>query len=221
MNPAMLLDPKSFRADAAAAFREPARVPLPIQTTTEAPAPIEFQFATPSDGYITAGNSPSRHMQAEPQMQTQVQTQLQTQVQAQPSANGTQTPPINGFGSMIERVNNVEQRAFPPQPKRRKTQNEDINPAPTFASGSGGVLGAHIREKREAATNGASQQTVVDLTDAGRCPSGSQVNLSNLSKLIYPRGQVRYCRGTGSKGGGDLLRHDPACQAKLPYRSKP
>ena len=179
MNPAMLLDPKSFRADAAAAFREPARVPLPIQTTTEAPAPIEFQFATPSDGYITAGNSPSRHMQVEPQMQTQVQTQLQTQVQtqvqAQPSANGTQTPPTNGFGSMIERVNNVEQRAFPPQPKRRKTQNEDINPAPTFASGSGGMLGGHIKERREAAANGASQQTVVDLTDAGRCPSATKV----------------------------------------------
>ena len=159
MNPAMLLDPKSFRAETAA-YREPANIPI---QTVAAPAPMEFQFATPSDGYVTAGNPPSR------------QAQAQVQAQAQPPTNGTQTPPTNGFGTMIERANNVEQRTIIPQPKRRKTQNEDINPAPTFASGSGGMLGGHIKERREAAANGASQQTVVDLTDAGRCPSATKV----------------------------------------------
>ena len=156
LNPALLLNPKAYSAEAvaAAAAREPTRMPIQTAQTAQiaqAPASVEFQFSTPSDGYLTAGNSPSH--------------------QTQPAVNGTQTPPTTGFGSMIERANNVEHRAFVPQPKRRKLQGEEMHASQSFASGSGGMLGGHIKERREAATNGASQQTVVDLTDAGRCPS--------------------------------------------------
>ena len=157
LNPALLLNPKAYRAEAAAAAaaatsNESTRMPIQTAQTVQTSAPVEFQFSTPSDGYLTAGNSPSH--------------------QAQPAANGTRTPPTTGFGSMIERANNVEHRAFVPQPKRRKLQNEEMHAGQSFASGSGGMLGGHIKERREAAINGASQQTVVDLTDAGRCPSG-------------------------------------------------
>lgn len=71
---------------------------------------------------------------------------------------------------MIERMNNIEHRTFVPQPKRRKLQNEeDINFSHGFNGSSGGMLGEHVKERREVAANHPTLKSVetVDLTEAG------------------------------------------------------
>ncbi|KAI1116900.1 SNF2 family N-terminal domain-containing protein [Nemania sp. NC0429] len=75
--------------------------------------------------------------------------------------------PPNGVGAMIERVNNVEHRALlSPQPKRRKLEyREGLGPKPGFSSGGSGMMGQHMKEKREEYTETATTQVdMVDLT---------------------------------------------------------
>ncbi|KAI0542995.1 SNF2 family N-terminal domain-containing protein [Xylaria digitata] len=73
----------------------------------------------------------------------------------------------NGFGTMIERMNNVEYRTFaPPQTKRRKLEPENgFEMKPGFGAGGSGILGQHIAEKRDEFKQAASTQVeTVDLT---------------------------------------------------------
>ncbi|KAK0637215.1 SNF2 family N-terminal domain-containing protein [Bombardia bombarda] len=82
-----------------------------------------------------------------------------------------QTVPIfeNGFGRRIDSLYNVQERIATPQPKRRKTQNENDTSASDggFVRASSGILGEHIRQHR---VEGMSRPPVkpletVDLTD--------------------------------------------------------
>ncbi|KAI0815779.1 SNF2 family N-terminal domain-containing protein [Xylaria sp. FL0064] len=75
--------------------------------------------------------------------------------------------PPNGFGAMIERMNNVEHRTLvAPQNKRRKVETEDRpETKPGFGAGGSGMIGQHIAEKREESRQAASTQVeMVDLT---------------------------------------------------------
>lgn len=166
LNPALLLNPKGYGASQPAS-REGTRHSTPI---TESSAPVEFQFSTPNDSHAAE--------------------QVVRPNGTSPLPNGLHMPQTNGFGGMIERMNNTEHRTFVPQPKRRKTQNEnDENMSMThgFSGGSGGMLGGHIRERREAAANQPTPKTVemVDLTNAGEFLSRQR----SSSKLTYHRGR--------------------------------
>ncbi|TRX98329.1 hypothetical protein FHL15_000974 [Xylaria flabelliformis] len=73
----------------------------------------------------------------------------------------------SGFGTMIERMNNVEHRALAsPQIKRRKLElEESFESKPGFGAGGSGIIGHHIKEKREESKrNGSTQVEMVDLT---------------------------------------------------------
>lgn len=156
LNPALLLNPKGYGASASASKDvTPNSIPSTGRST-----PIEFQFSTPNDGYAI-----------EPRSQSHGST---------PLTNGHHTPQTNGFGGMIERMNNIEHRTFTPQPKRRKLQNEEnMDSSHGFNGRSGGVLGEHIKERREAGANYPTLKTVetVDLTVAGELfPSWSYIS---------------------------------------------
>ncbi|KAL2021975.1 hypothetical protein VTK56DRAFT_6394 [Thermocarpiscus australiensis] len=66
-------------------------------------------------------------------------------------------PPImpvfqNGFGKSIERLHNVQDRIALPQPKRRKTENENdpessLTPNGAFAGATSGLLSQHIKNE--------------------------------------------------------------------------
>ena len=74
----------------------------------------------------------------------------------------------NGYGHHIERLNNVQERIAVPQPKRRKTENEDDVQMVdgNFRGSSSGVLAEHLRKNRiEPMTKlPVRQMETVDLT---------------------------------------------------------
>ncbi|KAI0971361.1 SNF2 family N-terminal domain-containing protein [Xylaria arbuscula] len=72
----------------------------------------------------------------------------------------------NGFGTMIERMNNVENRTLAPQTKRRKVEGGDgLEAQPGFGAGGSGIIGQYITEKRAESKQAASTQVeMVDLT---------------------------------------------------------
>ncbi|KAH8164314.1 hypothetical protein CIB48_g3945 [Xylaria polymorpha] len=75
--------------------------------------------------------------------------------------------PPNGFGTMIERMNNVEHRTLAsPQYKRRKLEPEEgFGLKPSFGTGGGGMMGQYIQEKKEESKRaGSTQVEMVDLT---------------------------------------------------------
>ncbi|KAL8407948.1 hypothetical protein RB594_006669 [Gaeumannomyces avenae] len=75
--------------------------------------------------------------------------------------------PTNGVGAMIERINNVESRAFVPEPKRRKLEPSP-QPMASSSRGSSGMLGGYIKEQKTEEVSGGglvkAPQTV-DLTE--------------------------------------------------------
>ncbi|TGJ88287.1 hypothetical protein E0Z10_g413 [Xylaria hypoxylon] len=75
--------------------------------------------------------------------------------------------PPNGFGTMIERMNNLEHRTFAsPQTKRRKVETENgFETKPSFGAGGSGILSQHITEEGEESKQAARTQVeMVDLT---------------------------------------------------------
>lgn len=89
--------------------------------------------------------------------------------------------PPNGVGAMIERVNNVEHRALvSPQPKRRKIEfGEGLEPKPGFGPGGSGIMGQHMKEKREEYKQAATTQVdMVDLTSGSRSPLSKVTGIS-------------------------------------------
>ncbi|KAI0161658.1 SNF2 family N-terminal domain-containing protein [Hypoxylon sp. FL1284] len=104
-------------------------------------AGLEFQFANPNETFAPAD---------------------------QPFPNGHVTP-NNNFGDMIDRMNNVEQRAFVPQTKRRKLEEQGVNQVRTFGNRGSGDIAQYVKESRQ---DGPSQQLpsrhveAIDLTDA-------------------------------------------------------
>ncbi|XXG99171.1 hypothetical protein Hte_005506 [Hypoxylon texense] len=146
LNPALLLNPKGYVAPAPAppARQDAASMPFTSSNNSNSSAGLEFQFANPHDSFAPAG---------------------------QPlHPNGHPTPPPNNFGDMMDRMNNVEQRMFVPQPKRRKLEAEDgINPVRAFGNGASGDVGQYVRERRQDATTqqrATRPVEAIDLTDA-------------------------------------------------------
>ncbi|KAI1075619.1 SNF2 family N-terminal domain-containing protein [Whalleya microplaca] len=143
LNPALLLNPRGYTAS------QPTKdAPGRAANGSADPAPVEFQFSRPDDGFTNTS-------------QASFDQPFYT--------NGHSTPPTNGYSDMIDRMNNVEQRAFIPQPKRRKLESEDSNGSQHgFGSGGSGAIGQYIREKREDSVTQPLMKRVetVDLTDA-------------------------------------------------------
>ncbi|KAI1095967.1 SNF2 family N-terminal domain-containing protein [Rostrohypoxylon terebratum] len=145
LNPALLLNPKGYAAQAA-------QSPLPRQNvpnrtfsgSTNPPADVEFQFSNPHDGFA----STSQYTYT----------------------NGQTLPQMHDFGGMIDRMNNVEQRTFAPQSKRRRLESEEsTNSMHGFGSGGGSDMGQYIKENRQNTTNyqpPSNRVETVDLTDA-------------------------------------------------------
>ncbi|KAI1379432.1 SNF2 family N-terminal domain-containing protein [Hypoxylon crocopeplum] len=146
LNPALLLNPKGYGA--------PSPSPSPSLSARQNgagspfngssnPTEVEFQFPNPHDSFA----SPSQPIYS----------------------NGQYTLESNNFDNMIDRMNNVEQRTFAPQIKRRRLATEDdINSMRAYGSGSSGDVGQYVREaQREAANQQYSMKRVeaVDLTD--------------------------------------------------------
>lgn len=142
LNPALLLNPKGYVAPAPTARQDAASMSFNNSNNS---AGVEFQFANPHDGFTSAGQSLY--------------------------SNGHATPPPNNFVDMMDRMNNVEQRMFVPQSKRRKLEAEHgIDPARAFGNGGSGDVGQYLRERRQDAPT--QQRTTgpveaIDLTDAG------------------------------------------------------
>lgn len=146
LDPRALLNPKGYQATAPASPHGP-RVPL---SASNSPAPLEFQFSTPT---YTQSHFDIPNAQAGP-------VETNEQFQAQP----------NGFGGMIERVNNVEQRTHVPQSKRRRVEAVDNKSALQHHGGVGsGMIGQYVKERRDEAASQTPSKRVetVDLTDAG------------------------------------------------------
>lgn len=146
-DPAALLNPRAF-----------SRMGIPdngIQSHffdgSGSSTPVEFTFDSPNNQLLEA-----------PMYQT---ANL-------PNPLNSLNPP-NGAGAMIERVNNVEHRALvSPQPKRRRLEfGEGLEPKSGFGPGGTGMMGQHMKEKREEHSQAATTQVdMVDLTSGSRSP---------------------------------------------------
>ncbi|KXJ92279.1 SNF2 family N-terminal domain-domain-containing protein [Microdochium bolleyi] len=144
-NPALLLNPKGFSAAAASQNSQARASNTPTPSSRDSPT-FDFQFSTPSDAFDNA-DSPA--------------------TSAYGGTSGAQTP-RNGFGDMIERMNNVQKRTSAPQSKRRRVETEGDSPSANgFRGGGSGVIGQYVMEKRDQAAQQSSAHRVetVDLTD--------------------------------------------------------
>ncbi|KAI0020556.1 SNF2 family N-terminal domain-containing protein [Xylariomycetidae sp. FL0641] len=143
-DPAALLNPRAAAASAAArhGFNQPSELP-------DASPSVEFQFTSPSGSYDLSSdpNLPDRSVRPD----------------------GHAGADLNGAGGMIEQLNNVEDRTFAPQQKRRKLDNDHGGDSRRgFGSGGNGVMGQYVKDKRQEAARGPSlaPAETVDLTDA-------------------------------------------------------
>ncbi|KAI8629027.1 SNF2 family N-terminal domain-containing protein [Xylariaceae sp. FL1651] len=76
--------------------------------------------------------------------------------------------PPNGYGTMVERMHNIDYRTFTPaQHKRRKLETGDSSEYKHgFGNGGGGMLGQYVKDKRHELTNTtATRVETVDLTN--------------------------------------------------------
>ncbi|KAI6087976.1 SNF2 family N-terminal domain-containing protein [Hypoxylon rubiginosum] len=141
MNPALFLNPKGYGAPPPAVRQD---APSMSFNNSNNPTELEFQFTNPHDSFTPAG---------------------------QPyHPNGHVVPPPNNFGDMMDRMNNVEQRMFIPQTKRRRLEVEDgNNPMGAFGNGGSGDIGQYVRERRQDAPDQqrpTQRVEAIDLTDA-------------------------------------------------------
>ncbi|KAK0714909.1 SNF2 family N-terminal domain-containing protein [Lasiosphaeris hirsuta] len=163
-DPAALLNP---RAAATSASRPQAATTVGnMATNTSHSASVipdnpTFQFSTPTNGYASDFSGLLYNV-AQPQ---------------------NQMIPVfqNGFAPQIERLNNVQERIAVPQPKRRKTQNEN-DPQPTnslFVGGNTGILSDYAKQQQAQNQHYISaskpRETVVDLTEGDTETSSPQI----------------------------------------------
>ncbi|KAI0888831.1 SNF2 family N-terminal domain-containing protein [Annulohypoxylon maeteangense] len=141
LNPALLLNPKGYAAPSPSLRQN---VPNRTFSGSTNPTDVEFQFSNPQDGF--ANTSQYTY------------------------TNGQALPQSHDFDGMLDRINNVEQRTFAPQSKRRRLESEEsTNPMHGFGSGGGGDIGQYIQENRQTAANHqlpSNRVETVDLTDA-------------------------------------------------------
>ncbi|KAK4126305.1 hypothetical protein N657DRAFT_654711 [Parathielavia appendiculata] len=169
-SPAALLNPSKDGAIPPARPQSAGAIP---SSSTRFPAPAQpemsFQFASPGESLavdfagIPAASSATASTRNIP-------------------LHHPPTMPIfqNGFGQNIDRLYNVQDRVNVPQPKRRKTMNEnDSSPSPSthnsFSSGTGNsILSQHIKQQQLGDSNQPrpSQQPreMIDLTEGDSGP---------------------------------------------------
>ncbi|KAH8681388.1 SNF2 family DNA-dependent ATPase [Xylariales sp. PMI_506] len=121
---------------------------------------LDFQFSSPNDGTASNASTPPAFLSY-----------------SNDSVNRSYTStPVSGFGSMIERMSNLQDRASVPQPKRRRLEGEEGNSPNRFGGGSNGALGQHVRDTRnEAAGVNATPLSRVDTVDLTETHDDSDV----------------------------------------------
>ena len=88
------------------------------------------------------------------------------------------------MGSMIERMNNVRDRAFAPPSKKRKFGEPNNEPNAKKLAGSG-MLGEHVKEQSvDLTTSPARISNMVDLTDGRLNSPASTVLLRSVGLAI-------------------------------------
>lgn len=156
-NAAALLDPKGSNADSKRRPASPARLPANgVNAHINSQPQLQFQFSNASD-------TSSGYSQPSPSL---------VALQATDSISA---PTQNGMTSMIERMNNLQDRNSVPVAKRRKIQEEagDQTRKNGFHSGSSGMLSDYVNQKqREKQSTAAALQSpsTLDLT-GGTCSS--------------------------------------------------
>lgn len=158
-NVAALLNPKGFNADSKQRPASPAQLPANgVKVHTNGQPQLQFQFSSTSD-------TSSGHSHPSPSW-----TALEP-------TDSVSTPTQNGMTSMIERMNNLQDRSFVPVAKRRKIQEEagDQTRKHGFSSGGSGMLSDHVNQKqreKQSAPTALQSQSTLDLT-GGTCSSSS------------------------------------------------
>lgn len=161
-NPAALLDPRrAARPQTAPSLPEP--TPASQRTTpcgfdtSENSSLSGLPAASPSSGPTTAGPNSSQ-----PSLSFSF-----TSPDDSTDSPGGRDPASSegaGMGSMIEHMNNVQDRAFAPPPKKRKIGKPNGEPNAKLAGH--GILGEHIKEQSVDLTASPPRTSnTVDLTD--------------------------------------------------------
>lgn len=188
-NPAILLNPRGPIPRASTSTSEP-RFAGPNQAAgaSQPSNASTFQYMNPAGAYIDLTglvyerprdvHLPYHPLTTSVNPKSTVFTSNDTaRNQSVVTAGSNGLGPANGLGKHIERLNNVEDRAALPQPKRRKTQTESDPPQAGSMSGGvsgSGILSNHIREqlaevsghhKPPSKPPGIKALETVDLTD--------------------------------------------------------
>lgn len=146
-----LLNPQGLQADAKQHSLSPSQLaPNGVKPETSNQVNLQFQFSNATDtssGYSQPSSSSA----------------------ALESTNPTSIPTHNGMGSMIERINNVQDRSFVPGAKRRRIEEESGNQKGQngFHGSSSAILSDYVNEKKREVQSmpAASQsQPTLDLT---------------------------------------------------------
>ncbi|KAK7927958.1 SNF2 family DNA-dependent ATPase [Apiospora marii] len=157
-DPNFLMNPRQYTTASRTNNVSGRSTPANYPSRSSGPTSVEFQFSSPNEGTASNASTPPSF-----------------------AYNGgfdiSHTPsPVNGFGSMIERMNHVQDRSTAPHPKRRKLETIDLEDSAdekvtaTFGDGgSGGMFGQYVKAKREEAANSPSlsRANTVDLTEGG------------------------------------------------------
>ncbi|ETS83325.1 hypothetical protein PFICI_05201 [Pestalotiopsis fici W106-1] len=180
INPALLLNPKGY-----AAPTKPPTTAQSEETNGNANSSdmrfLDFQFSSPNDGTGSSASTPSSFFPQDPD--SAIHSHAHT--------------PVNGFGNMFERMNNVQARTSMPQIKRRKVDTDGDDPTSSgFGGGGGGgsgMLGQYVKDKREeAAKNPALQR--VDTVDLSLDDDGDILEVIDAREQEVCFGQLQNAR---------------------------
>lgn len=174
MNPALLLNPTGKHRNAA----QPAPGPSGFQAGPSPQPNLAFEFSN------TNGNGLEGSSQIEFSFQQSNANQSSSSrpgsdspysiphhmAHASPhsSQNSVTNFPTNGMGSMIERMNNVQDRSTVPVAKRQKMMSDDDGEGGRkkgFSSSGSGLLAGYVKDKQRAAASASGQtHATLDLT---------------------------------------------------------
>lgn len=198
-NPATLLNPKGKGTEPP---RSSSPGSGPMFGQNPQPSPQVFQFSSASDndtgnGFANEPNGENRDpvqysvygnsSPSNPHTNGLSRQSTSTLAYSQPQqiTNGRPVPTSNGMGTMIERMNGVQDRSTVPMAKRQKISDDDGDERPKYGStsGSSGLLSSYVKEKQLADQSMAGSQVarkipVLDLT-GGTC-----------SQLVEPKETV-------------------------------
>lgn len=190
-NPAALLNPKG-RGTPQQRSASPGSGPT-LGLPTQQPPQI-FQFSSVSDndngnGFANDSNGDqqnpvrytieSQSSTPEPHANRLSRENSSTSAYSQPQqiTHGRARLTANGMGSMIERMNGVQDRSTVPMAKRQKISTDDNEGGPKYGSNSSssGMLSSYVKEKQLAGQSMPGTQTpgkppVLDLTTGASCP---------------------------------------------------